>query len=80
MASAEKCERFGMVLYKAPNGEILAPGLNEFAPASCILRAGRLPDYKGTWSTMSKQWGSTGAPMPKPGLGWRGERKRQLQH
>ena len=30
VAPAEKCERFGMLFYRAPNGAIVTPGLNGF--------------------------------------------------
>ena len=42
-ASAEKCERYGLVFYKASDGVISTPGLGGFVPASCILCVRQLP-------------------------------------
>ena len=74
--SAEKCERYGSTFYKAPNWVILTPGLNGFAPASCILCGRQLPSYKAMWSTLAKIWGSAIAPALGLGYGEDGGRKR----
>ena len=52
-----------MVFYMSDNGAILTHGIEGFVPTSCILRVRQLPNYKAMRSAMSKQWGSTSAPV-----------------
>lgn len=69
-----KCERRVPVFYRAPNGAIMEPGINGYVPASCIICVRRLPDYKVLWSHLSKQRGSTSAPVIGTGCGSKGDR------
>ena len=46
VASAEESGRYGLALYKASAGAISTPGLDGFAPASCILCVRQLPSSK----------------------------------
>ena len=53
VVSAERCERFGLVFYRAANGAILTPCLKGYVPASCVLCVRQLPTNKVLWSSLS---------------------------
>ena len=62
VVSAEKCDRFGLVCYRAANGVISTPGVDGVVPAQCILCVRRVSDYAALWFSLSQRWGSRSAP------------------
>ena len=63
VVSAEKCERFGLVFYRASNGVILTPGVDGMVHPQFILCVRRVSDYSLLWSALSQRWGSSSAPV-----------------
>ena len=79
VVSAEKCERYGMVFYRAPNGVIVTTGVNGVVPPECILCVRQIPSYRVLWSTLSKRWGSASAPVIGLKFGGKSGTKRDRQ-